>query len=961
MDKSASKTAGKSSAVKKRGRPSSPQRSSNKRSPGAPARTSSAAKGSAASKKKEEYSDDAEEESASRETEDFNNEDSRPLSEIGMAKTVVKTKDSDLQAIRGGTFVDVDDDTMGGNGDAQKARPQEVSAQNYNIVIPSYSAWFKYDSINAVEKRAVPEYFTGQNQSKTPEAYMTIRNFIIDSYRLNPTEYLTSTSARRNLTGDVCGIVRIHSFLEQWGLINFQIEAEQRPMGFGPSSTSHFNILLDTPAGVQPLQPPKHQTAEDYVCKMKDVPTLNEEGSLSGDKNEQATDKAVSSNYALKVDGYSKRSTARGKVGREWTEQETLLLLEGLEMYKDDWNKVSEHVGSRTQDECVLHFLKLPIEDPYLEDAKDIGPLVNYPIPFSKTGNPVMTTIAFLASTVDPRIASAAAQAALDKYCKLKEEVPPWLAETHQKAVGEAYDMAKRGEGAMPDEQYGLSTMNVAGLAEGTSGENGDKNGTTSEASTGATEDGATDAEGGGNDSKEDKSDTTSKDWDRLKKMTDKEITKKDLQMAASVALASAAVKAKNLATVEERKIKSLVALLVETQMKKLETKLKHFEELENMIEAEREKLELARQQLIQERQQFHTEQVKAAEVRARLQAQQAFTQQHGPIAVPLAHPAPPPFAPSSAVLQQAAIPPHLMQQQQQQLLQTPTASAPLPSTSAQGVDFSPNSMANASVLSPQSSSMANTNTPMPPAPFQQGSFNAGPSQVRSPLAPQHGQQRSPAMGQQTAGPMMAAAGQQYPAGGAAMMAPQQQPYNPMYVAGPAGQAASTPPQALYQGGAAPPPSPQVPHQPTGQYNPYQQQQQTQQPGAAAGPAPQQGQYHPRPMVAMSQQGQQVPYPPMGQQGRPALPPQNMAASQQYAPPPTNYAPIMPPSQGYAQPQAGPPPAQHMYHPAAPQQQQQQPPQYQQPSQGHPYPGGGPAMENMNRAAAESHGPEESL
>ena len=128
-------------------------------------------------------------------------------------------------------------------------------------------------------------------------------------------------------------------------------------------------------------------------------------------------------------------------MGREWTEQETLLLLEGLEMYKDDWNKVSEHVGSRTQDECVLHFLKLPIEDPYLEDAKDMGerrlvfsssfvlmklsrayvnrvvagPLVNYPIPFSKTGNPVMTTIAFLASTVDPRIASAAAQAALGK------------------------------------------------------------------------------------------------------------------------------------------------------------------------------------------------------------------------------------------------------------------------------------------------------------------------------------------------------------------------------------------------------------------------------------------------------------------------------------------------------------------------------------------------------------------
>lgn len=38
-------------------------------------------------------------------------------------------------------------------------------------------------------------------------------------------------------------------------------------------------------------------------------------------------------------------------------------------MYKDDWNKVSEHVGSRTQDECIMHFLRLPIEDPFLEDG----------------------------------------------------------------------------------------------------------------------------------------------------------------------------------------------------------------------------------------------------------------------------------------------------------------------------------------------------------------------------------------------------------------------------------------------------------------------------------------------------------------------------------------------------------------------------------------------------------------
>lgn len=31
---------------------------------------------------------------------------------------------------------------------------------------------------------------------------------MIDTYRLNPQEYLTSTACRRNLAGDVCAIMR---------------------------------------------------------------------------------------------------------------------------------------------------------------------------------------------------------------------------------------------------------------------------------------------------------------------------------------------------------------------------------------------------------------------------------------------------------------------------------------------------------------------------------------------------------------------------------------------------------------------------------------------------------------------------------------------------------------------------------------------------------------------------------
>ena len=98
-----------------------------------------------------------------------------------------------------------------------------VTEQTHHIIIPSYSAWFDYNSIHTVEKRALPEFFNGKNKSKTPEIYLAYRNFMIDTYRLNPTEYITSTACRRNLAGDVCAIMRVHAFLEQWGLINYQV------------------------------------------------------------------------------------------------------------------------------------------------------------------------------------------------------------------------------------------------------------------------------------------------------------------------------------------------------------------------------------------------------------------------------------------------------------------------------------------------------------------------------------------------------------------------------------------------------------------------------------------------------------------------------------------------------------------------------------------------------------------
>ncbi|XP_073999997.1 SWI/SNF- related protein mor isoform X2 [Rhodnius prolixus] len=632
-------------------------------------------------------------------------------------------KDSENQPVKSGTMMDLDEEAADRGEDSQMGKVSDtntqdiaikedgqednVTEQTHHIIVPSYSAWFDYNSIHSIEKRALPEFFNGKNKSKTPEIYVAYRNFMIDTYRLNPTEYLTSTASRRNLAGDVCAIMRVHAFLEQWGLINYQVDADSRPTPMGPPPTSHFHVLADTPSGLMPVNPPKTQqqsaakTLLDMDSRKTDTPSQQQAQPQTQPQQPQPQQQQTQQqqppqvkkdpdtpgmNFGLKLDQYARKPAAlknkqAASVTRDWTEQETLLLLEALELYKDDWNKVCEHVGSRTQDECILHFLRLPIEDPYLEDHEAggaLGPLAYQPIPFSKAGNPIMSTVAFLASVVDPRVAASAAKAAMVEFANIRDEVPAALLDAHIKHVEAStadgkYDpsagLVQSGiAGTQPEkeESEDKEKKEVGSEGEGSTGDSAVKT-EAAAAAPGSTAGGPSSTEVKNEDMGPQQSNNTSSTGaaavtktegsepmeteDAGKKEeapedAERERVVKDaqLQSAAAAALAAAAVKAKHLAAVEERKIKSLVALLVETQMKKLEIKLRHFEELETTMEKEREGLEYQRQQLIAERQQFHLEQLKAAEFRARQEAHRRL-----------------------AAEQATAIPPASPQQQQQQ------------------------------------------------------------------------------------------------------------------------------------------------------------------------------------------------------------------------------------------------------------------------------------------------------
>lgn len=106
------------------------------------------------------------------------------------------------------------------------AAPLNSSIQvSDDIIVPSYASWFQETVVHEIERLALPEFFSeGSLSGKTPSQYMGYRNFMINMYRQRPQAFLSITSCRRHLAGDVGSIVRVHAFLEQWGLINYQVQ-----------------------------------------------------------------------------------------------------------------------------------------------------------------------------------------------------------------------------------------------------------------------------------------------------------------------------------------------------------------------------------------------------------------------------------------------------------------------------------------------------------------------------------------------------------------------------------------------------------------------------------------------------------------------------------------------------------------------------------------------------------------
>jgi SWI/SNF related-matrix-associated actin-dependent regulator of chromatin subfamily C len=236
--------------------------------------------------------------------------------------------------------------------------------------------------------------------------------------------------------------------------------------------------------------------------------------------------------------------------GDSWTNDETLLLLEGVEKYNDNWNGIAEHVATKSKAQCIHHFIRLPVEDGLLESievpeasvssrVQSNGFLHSYSngsisgsspqssqpnqLPFVNAANPVMSLVAFLASAVGPRIAASCANAALSVLTRADARMCP-----------EGNDVM--GHAARPN--YDASSP----------------------------------------------------------------VSPENVKYAAMCGLSAAATKCKLFADQEEREIQRLAATIINHQLKRLELKLKQFAEVETLLLKESEQVERARQNLTTQR-----------------------------------------------------------------------------------------------------------------------------------------------------------------------------------------------------------------------------------------------------------------------------------------------------------------------------------------------------------------------
>ncbi|KAF5863472.1 hypothetical protein ETB97_010104 [Aspergillus alliaceus] len=534
-----------------------------------------------------------------------------------------------------GTEGATEDQSGQGKSSIESSARSHLVSQTHAIILPSYSTWFDMHTVHPIEKKALAEFFNGRNRSKTPAVYKDYRDFMINTYRLNPIEYLTVTACRRNLAGDVCAIMRVHSFLEQWGLINYQVDPQTRPSNIGPPFTGHFRVIADTPRGLQPFQPgPNHfikpgkplpatERAASATPASKADLNLEIRRNVYDDKGKEITPAAEDKEKQTNGDGSTNGATGDSVKAMESASKEPRKKFHCFSC-GIDCTRLRFHYAKSTPatanasapdskyDLCPNCFLQGRM--PSSHSASDFVKLEDnaYSIIPDKDAPWSDSELVLLLEGLE-NFDENWEQIANHVGTRTKEEcVMKFLQlEIEDKYVEDLPDMRTAG-GRDPISQAENPVLSVvaflaqmaepavAAAAAGRSVEEIRKELRKQlEKGTEKSQDKGKEKEGSGVKTED------SMDVDTSAVEVVETSDKQSKASLPTVALATSAARAGALASHEEREMTRLVSAAVNVTLQKFEIKLQQFNEMEEIIEAERRELELARQQLFLDRMAF--------------------------------------------------------------------------------------------------------------------------------------------------------------------------------------------------------------------------------------------------------------------------------------------------------------------------------------------------------------------
>ncbi|XP_068654365.1 SWI/SNF complex subunit SWI3D-like [Aristolochia californica] len=288
-------------------------------------------------------------------------------------------------------------------------------------VVPTPAGWFSWTKIHPLEERLMASFFNGKSEERTSDIYKQIRNAIMEKFHTDPQTNIEVKDLSEISVGNADVKQEVLDFLDQWGLINFHPFPPKSATGTTEVDVSHkasslidklynFELVQSSPSVAKttmseptafPRLLPDSAIFEDLV--RPEGPSVEYHcNSCSADCSRKRYHCQTQADFDLCMECYNdgkfgsgmtsadfilmESAEGPGVSGGSWTDQETLLLLEALELYGENWNEIAEHVATKTKTQCMLHFVQMPIEDPFLEgkDDVDVSPQGNADVDTSK-------------------------------------------------------------------------------------------------------------------------------------------------------------------------------------------------------------------------------------------------------------------------------------------------------------------------------------------------------------------------------------------------------------------------------------------------------------------------------------------------------------------------------------------------------------------------------------------------